>query len=100
LPDRLFLHEIAVQIAAVPACNPGMVAGIDVVHGHLEGLNGKASAAESGEQAGYNGGLAAGAFVSGYENSWTVCSQWYPFPVSLKASYLFHGQLSQPLIAE
>jgi len=100
LPDRLFLHQVAIQIAAASACDPGMVAGIDVVHGHLEGLNREPFSPQCGEQAGHNGGLAAGASVSRYENSWTVCSHWYPFPASIKASNLFHGKLSQPIIGE
>jgi hypothetical protein len=67
-------HEVAVQVAAASASDPGVVAGIDVVHGHLEGLHLLAFAAKGREQAGYDGGLAAGASIASYKDSWTVGS--------------------------
>ncbi len=63
LADGSFVHQIAIQVAAASACDPGMIAGIYVVHGHLEGLNLQIPAPQGGEQARYYGRLAAGASV-------------------------------------
>ncbi|VVB68270.1 Uncharacterised protein [uncultured archaeon] len=72
LRDRCGGHEVAVQVAAVPAGDPGVVAGIDVVHGHLEGLNFQAAPLQGKEQSRNYCGLAAGASISGQENPGAV----------------------------
>ena len=59
LPDGSLAHEAAVQVTAVSASDPGVIARIDVVHSYLEWLHRKTSASQRREQPGHNRGLAA-----------------------------------------
>ena len=73
-PDGGRRHKVAIQVATASSGDPGVITWIDVVHGHLEGLHLLAFAAKGREQAGYDGGLAAGASIASNKDSWTVGS--------------------------
>ena len=57
-PGHWRSHQPGVEVAAGPAGGQGVVGGVDVIGAHLEGLHGQAAAAQGGDQAHGDRGLA------------------------------------------